>query len=145
MIVVAIIGILASVAVPQYETYTAKSKVSTVYNTMAASKAPISAFYNLEGVMPVAGDMEILNALGLIDESDFTDTTAITTFSRTGDDVVVLVATFDGINSRVDTQTMTLTYTFTTGGGSTADVFDVTCTTDFGATKQQYLPKPCKI
>lgn len=41
MIVVAIIGILAAVALPAYQTYTAKSKFSEVVNSTAAIKTAV--------------------------------------------------------------------------------------------------------
>jgi type IV pilus assembly protein PilA len=143
MIVVAIIGILASVAVPQYETYTAKSKVSTVYNTMAAGKPPISAYYNEQGVMPVATEIEVVNNIGLIDESDFATGTVV--LGAYDEDVLVFQTTFQGVNSRVNGQTLTLTYTFITGvDATTPDKFDVTCTSSLTTVNEKYLPKACK-
>jgi type IV pilus assembly protein PilA len=144
MIVVAIIGILASVAVPQYETYTAKSKVSTVYNTMASGKPPISAFYNEQGVMPVAADVEVINSIGLIDESDFTTGTVYAAIGTTGDGIS-FTTTFTGVNSRVNGKKMTLTYSFVLGkDATTPDKFDVSCTTDLDALHKKYLPAKCK-
>ena len=140
MIVVAIIGILASVAVPQYETYTARSKVSTVYNTMASSKGPISGFYNQQGVMPDSDDVEILNAEGLMEESAYVSGVA---FTRDGDDGLTFVATFQGVNSRVNGQTLTLTYAFVLGDG-VADKFDVACTSSISGANTKYLPAKCE-
>ena len=54
MIVVAIIGILASVAVPQYQDYVARTKVADAFSTAAAAKTLLAEFYNSEGVMPVS-------------------------------------------------------------------------------------------
>jgi type IV pilus assembly protein PilA len=46
MIVVAIIGILAAIAIPQYQTYVAKSQVSRVMGETAAQKTPIEDCLN---------------------------------------------------------------------------------------------------
>jgi type IV pilus assembly protein PilA len=46
MIVVAIIGILAAIAIPQYQTYIAKSQVSRVMNETAALKTALETCIN---------------------------------------------------------------------------------------------------
>ena len=52
MIVVAIIGILAAIAIPAYQDYTVRSKVTEVVAGMSAAKTSISEFYNSQGHMP---------------------------------------------------------------------------------------------
>jgi type IV pilus assembly protein PilA len=51
MIVVAIIGILAAVAIPQYQDYTIKAQVAGAYSEMASQKTAIEASMS-EGVAP---------------------------------------------------------------------------------------------
>ncbi|AVQ81634.1 pilin [Variovorax sp. PMC12] len=46
MIVVAIIGILAAIAIPQYQTYVAKSQVSRVMGETAGQKTPVEDCLN---------------------------------------------------------------------------------------------------
>lgn len=57
MIVVAIIGILASLALSAYQTYTVRAQVSEGVNMAAGAKAPVVEAYSNDGVAP-AGRVE---------------------------------------------------------------------------------------
>ena len=52
MIVVAIIGILASLAVSAYQTYTVRAQVAEGVNMAAGAKVPIVDAYNMDGEPP---------------------------------------------------------------------------------------------
>ena len=52
MIVVAIIGILAAVAIPAYQDYIARSQVSEAVNLTAGGKTPLAEFYADKGIWP---------------------------------------------------------------------------------------------
>ena len=52
MIVVAIIGILASLAVSAYETYTVRAQVAEGVNMAAGAKVPIVDAFNMDGEPP---------------------------------------------------------------------------------------------
>ena len=54
MIVVAIIGILAAVALPAYQDYTVRAKMSEVIGLAAAAKTSVSEYYVTMGRMPLA-------------------------------------------------------------------------------------------
>ena len=56
MIVVAIIGILAAVAIPQYQDYTVKAKLSKVSGYSAPIKTAIALFYQEQGGFGFATD-----------------------------------------------------------------------------------------
>jgi type IV pilus assembly protein PilA len=52
MIVVAIIGILAAVAIPAYQDYIGRAQAIEAVNLMAATKGPFSEHYHNNGVWP---------------------------------------------------------------------------------------------
>lgn len=59
MIVVAIIGILAAVALPAYQDYTTRAKVSEVILAASAARTSISEAAQTIGEMPEAGSITI--------------------------------------------------------------------------------------
>lgn len=59
MIVVAIIGILAAVALPAYQDYTVRAKVSELMLAVSAGKTPVAEFYQVKGVLPQVGSVDI--------------------------------------------------------------------------------------
>jgi type IV pilus assembly protein PilA len=54
MIVVAIIGILAAIAIPAYQDYTIRSQVTEGLNLAGAVKASVAEFYAQNGAWPVS-------------------------------------------------------------------------------------------
>ena len=52
MIVVAIIGILAAIAIPAYQDYTVRAKISEGLNLAGASKLAVAETYDSKGRMP---------------------------------------------------------------------------------------------
>ena len=104
MIVVAIIGILAAVAIPAYKDYIARSQASEGAELLAGLKAPASEYYYDRGVLPTPADV---NA---VDTGKYVRT--ITSSSN------VYTATFKGAGSVAPTltgKTMSLTINTSTG------------------------------
>ena len=52
MIVVAIIGILAAIAIPAYQDYTIRSKVTELINAAGVCKTSVAEYYQSKGAMP---------------------------------------------------------------------------------------------
>ncbi len=64
MIVVAIIGILAAVAIPAYQDYIARSQVSEAVNLLGGGKTPFAEFYSDRGQWPAAPRSVMGNRVG---------------------------------------------------------------------------------
>lgn len=60
MIVVAIIGILAAVAIPAYQDYIARAQVTEAINLMGGVKTPVAEFYADKGTWPTTTEFNSL-------------------------------------------------------------------------------------
>ncbi len=141
MIVVAIIGILASVAVPQYQDYIARTKVTEVYTSMAAAKTILADEHNLEGTFPtVATGDSIVAVLALIDASDYVEKSV---YAFTDADNAKITVTFGTNVSKALTDGTADDLVLAFNGGGT--IFELTCKAAAGTTvPANYLPKVCK-
>ena len=63
MIVVAIIGILAAIAVPQYNTYITKSKASEGLSLANGAKLAVVEYYSMNGKMPMNNEEVAWNSV----------------------------------------------------------------------------------
>ncbi|MGE4646682.1 MAG: pilin [Arenicellales bacterium] len=65
MIVIAIIGILAAIAIPQYNQYTARVQVAEAFSLMAPVKTALILHYQMEGTWPTGSTADIHDELGI--------------------------------------------------------------------------------
>jgi type IV pilus assembly protein PilA len=122
MIVVAIIGILAAIAIPAYQDYTARAQASEAFSILDGLKTPMVEANAQDGTWnQPAGSV---TAGKYVNKVDFTDS----------DTTPTLIATFNStdINDKLKGKTVTLTYTIASGAWA--------CTTNLVAA---VAPKAC--
>ena len=137
MIVVAIIGILAAIAIPAYQDYTVRAKVTELVNMAGAAKTQLYEEYAANGVMPAAGSGVVTDLLATFDGSDFAGTTA-TTYAVSGanNEVGTVTVTAEGLVADANGDTLIFVYTGGTSG--------LTMTCDTGTMDDKFLPAACR-
>jgi type IV pilus assembly protein PilA len=127
MIVVAIIGILAAVAIPQYQDYTVKAKLSKVTGYAAPIKTALALYNQEQGGFPITAAPWLTIGLSAAPSG----TTEVAAVAWTGVDNAPVTAgtgialTLQNIRSgTVDTGVITMHPTV----GSTTIIWDNTCT-----------------
>jgi type IV pilus assembly protein PilA len=144
MIVVAIIGILAAVALPAYQDYTIRAKMSEVILGMSACRTSITEVYQ-------SGPTSLPGAGGWGCEVGATQATKYVAGINTNDDGVV-TATVQGISTSVNTSVVTLApmstssalATMTAGNSQTLYGWRCGSTTDGTTVPGKYLPGSCR-
>jgi type IV pilus assembly protein PilA len=136
MIVVAIIGILAAVALPAYQDYTIRAKMSEVILAMSACRTSITELYQTGGTPPGANNWGC--------EGVTSKYVAALGTSDTG----VISATIQGINSSVNGKIVTLIPTVSNTPATTANfgagVNGWLCGGAGTDLNKKYLPGSCR-
>lgn len=129
MIVVAIIGILAAIALPAYQDYTGRAQASEPLSASAGLRADIAVYLSEEGALPTTGDSATLDAAVDALEGKYFDATGVTLADG------VLTFTFSsGVHSG---NTMTLAPIESAAEGQIARW-------ECGALDAKYLPSACR-
>ena len=132
MIVVAIIGILAAVALPAYQDYTVRAKVSEVILALSAPKTSISEWYGTKGSMPPSASSAGFDTSG-------SQYVASLSYSGSGDTATLTATASANVgNANANGKTVTMTGT---GTATTGKVAWVCAPGDMPA---KYLPSSCK-
>ncbi len=131
MIVVAIVGILAAIAIPAYQDYIARSKVSEGLASLAEAKTSVSEYYSTNGTLATSA-----TSIGI-------DTTRTTPYTSGMSWVVASTQVrvqLTNINTAVDG-----TYVQLTGTRDTArkDI-EWACTNSGAVADQKYYPSNCR-
>jgi type IV pilus assembly protein PilA len=136
MIVVAIIGILAAVALPAYQDYTVRAKMSEVILAMSACRTSITELYQTGGTPPGANNWGCEGV------------TSKYVAGLGTDDNGVITATIQGINSDVNTKKVTLIPLIGNAAATTAafgsGVNGWTCGGTGTTLSKKYLPGSCR-
>ena len=135
MIVIAIVGILAAVALPAYQDYTVRAKMSEPMALLSEAKTTISEFYTANGGTFPANATEA----GLSTDVQ-TDIVASLVWGNTGTLTVTLAAT--GLGSNVNGKKFGLSLTDTNNGSRLEWKCKPVTGTDGLAVK--YLPANCR-
>ena len=138
MIVVAIIGILAAIAIPAYQDYTQRAQVGEAFTVVSAAKTAIEEYAQTNGEYPPQADIDAL-ALDLVSPAgQYVDTVTVTT--DTGVVTAVMKATGVGADIAQGTVVFTPPQDLSQTGMA-GKSFTWVCTSP--DVLQKYLPKSC--
>ena len=130
MIVVAIIGILVTVGIPQYQNYTARAQAAEGLSLMSGAKTAVAEYVTVNGGFPDSNSDAGLSEATAI-SGQYVKSVAVTKDGDRG----VITATFNtGINENIEDKIMMLTAS-NAGGSVTFE-----CTTTI---YESYAPKDC--
>ena len=129
MIVVAIIGILAAIAIPTYQRYVIRSQVAEGLNLSSGAQVSVAEYIMENGAWP-ANNGEAGLPLGIEITGDYTEQVTV------ADNVIVILY---GINAHADIDGDTVTLTAVDNEGSVS----WSCASG-GTIESQHLPDACR-
>jgi type IV pilus assembly protein PilA len=135
MIVVAIVGVLAAIAIPAYLDYVRRAKVSEGLGFLDAARISVAEFFQTEGSMPDDGTTAA--GIGTV-SSHYVAAVSWDALSRTSGDLIVRLKSID---PQVDGKRIELAAT----GSLTSGVVDWVCQPhQNNPLNTRYLPASCR-
>jgi type IV pilus assembly protein PilA len=132
MIVIAIIGILAAIAIPAYQDYIAKSQMAETFSLTDGLKTDIATTYGEKGRCPGNGSFGIPAAISI--SGNYVQ--SVTLVASAGPSCVMQAKIkSSGVNAKIENKTVYITSV--NNGGS----MSWRCSSD---ALQKYLPSSCK-
>ncbi len=132
MISITIVGILAAIAIPNYQDYTIRAKVSEALNLTGAMKLAVSEYYIANGNLPADATQAGIDNIS----TDYVASTAYTGNDTTGDIIITLG---EDINPAVNGKKMMLRVTVVNG------FLDWDCkSADEDGLAAKFLPASCR-
>ena len=133
MIVVAIIGILAAVALPAYQDYTVRAKVSEVILAASSGKTAVAEYAQVNSGMPLTASSPVVTQASKYVASVSYESTVSTTGT-----IVVTTTTAD---SKISGAKLNLVGTYAPSTGQVSWKCEAPTT---GGIDAKYLPSSCK-
>lgn len=133
MIVIAIIGILAAIALPQYANYTGRAQVAEGLKLSVGIQNEVDIWYGETGAFPTTADVAVTGYIGKITSSlrgKYIQDNAITVTADTG---IINIPFDNGINA---TKTLTMSPSVNNG-----KIISWTCG---GSVGNEHLPHTCQ-
>jgi type IV pilus assembly protein PilA len=131
---VAIIGILAAVALPAYQDYTVRAKVSEIILALSSGKTAVAESAQVNGGMPSTGSSPVTTQASKY--------VASLAYTQTSGSVGVITAVATTIEPKISGKTVQMTGTMNASGNGQVDWVCATgATTPMDA---KYLPASCK-
>ena len=134
MIVVAIIGILAAVAIPAYQDYIARAQVAEPVQLLGGLKGPVEEWVGNSGSFPTDAN---LSSMGARITGTYTAGIASTPAATGGAGMLVATMNSSGVNSGILNKTVELSYDGT-------GLWDCSPGSTGTAIPTKYLPAKCK-
>ena len=135
MIVIAIIGILAAIALPAYSDYTARAQASEGFKMTSGLQSDIGVYASQEGDLTGVGNDAAVSQTASDLEGKYVTAGTVTVGTNDG---VISVPFSSGTN---DGETLTLTPSLSTAG---SQISQWTCAWDGGTYSAARLPTSCQ-
>jgi len=134
MIVIAIIGILAAIAIPAYQDYTIRSKVSEGLNLAGAAKLAVAETYDSNGGYPTGDNQSYGLPIAASIAGNYVASVGIATG---GNGVITITYKGSGVGTGADGKTIVMTPNTSSPGAMGWD-----CTT--GTMPNKFRPATCR-